>query len=377
VHPLTDGQTLVSSADARFGVDVEGNPYITFSPTDWYDPVELEVSADPAFTPPEVEQPLKTFAIQPHVLNRIAGPLFIEGFVGDGADRSLVRAITLPNETDPDLPVIVVSNDETQNIDTLNLHNDSSVFDDTGIMNRVIFDGTERVNVSGLGMGGNLTLNTGTEAVPIPKSFLGGITYRDIEVAEVLLGQGNDTFTVNGTLRTDAEHGGLTVIHGGGNSFLADGVTIGGDTITVNRPTEEGESALVVFGDTSQDGSRYAGASGVASTLAIAFDFSGRDIIDARLSTAMLTIYGGAQNDTIWGSQAGDHIAGGSGNDTIHGQGGVDHIYGDSGINIDVNTRVLAVPTANASVNRARFGRIVPGGRATAGSVRASEWLNR
>ena len=51
------------------------------------------------------------------------------------------------------------------------------------------------------------------------------------------------------------------------------------------------------------------------------------------------TAYGGAGNDLIIGSQAGDHLAGGSGDDTILGQRGVDHIYGDSGVNVNILTR--------------------------------------
>ena len=88
------------------------------------------------------------------------------------------------------------------------------------------------------------------------------------------------------------------------------------------------------------------------------FRSSGNDVIDARgcssparadaqLPTVGLTIYGGAGDDTIYGSQAGDHLAGGSGDDTIIGGRGVDHIYGDSGINVDILTRALTIPTSN------------------------------
>lgn len=61
------------------------------------------------------------------------------------------------------------------------------------------------------------------------------------------------------------------------------------------------------------------------------------------------TAYGGAGNDLIIGSQAGDHLAGGSGDDTILGQGGSDHIYGDSGVNVNILTRALHIPTVDAS----------------------------
>jgi len=94
--------------------------------------------------------------------------------------------------------------------------------------------------------------------------------------------------------------------------------------------------------------------------LANPFKLAGNDIIDAsalfagapinNLPSVGFTAYGGAGDDLIIGSQAGDHLAGGSGRDTIIGNRGVDHIYGDSGVNVDVITRLLSIPTINASV---------------------------
>ncbi|UUZ51905.1 calcium-binding protein [Massilia sp. B-10] len=89
--------------------------------------------------------------------------------------------------------------------------------------------------------------------------------------------------------------------------------------------------------------------SGEVSSLGISFDFAGNDIIDAHNAAQGITAYGGAGNDTITGSQAGDHLFGGSGNDTIDGQGGADHIYGDNGINVDRDTRFISVVAVNAS----------------------------
>ena len=93
--------------------------------------------------------------------------------------------------------------------------------------------------------------------------------------------------------------------------------------------------------------------------LANPFQYSGNDVIDAHLldwsdapaTTSIagslrpigVTIYGGAGDDTIIGSQTGDQLAGGSGNDTILGQRGQDIIYGDSGFNVDLITRLLTV----------------------------------
>ena len=177
------------------------------------------------------------------------------------------------------------------------------------------------------------------------------------------------------------------------------GTRIGGDRITVCSATSPipcgpvvggPSSPLVVYGDTSQDGDWYAGHPydvkgyefgdkpfdpfvGLPDAdneddewvfpLADPFTYAGNDVIDAsgllatlacnatcsNLPTVGFTAYGGAGNDTIVGSQAGDHLAGGSGDDTISGGRGADHIYGDSGFNVDILTRALTVATSNAS----------------------------
>jgi Ca2+-binding RTX toxin-like protein len=137
---------------------------------------------------------------------------------------------------------------------------------------------------------------------------------------------------------------------------------MGGDTINITGGGGP-DSPLVIFGDTSQDGSRYDGdpSVGLVTGNAVYFSNHGNDIIDASDSIYSVTIYGGAGDDTINGSQAGDHLAGGSGDDEIHGRGGIDHIYGDSGINADYTvvidedgnhtvSRLLSVPFVNESI---------------------------
>ena len=145
-------------------------------------------------------------------------------------------------------------------------------------------------------------------------------------------------------------------------------------------------SPLVVYGDTSQDGIWYSGAPG--NTLGMEFgpkpfdpftyipdaqneddewvfglanpyDYNGNDIIDGSglfadlapgsLPTVGFVAYGGAGDDLIIGSQAGDFLAGGSGDDEIRGLRGVDQIYGDSGVNVDIFTRALDIATTNRS----------------------------
>lgn len=126
-------------------------------------------------------------------------------------------------------------------------------------------------NVWGLEPAGDLTLRTSTnQEEPGSTTYRKGITFKDVEVAKVLLGQGDDTFTVNDTMAApDGTVGALTSIEGGGNRLAT-----GGDNIIVNGGGGAG-SPLVVFGDTSQDGLDYAGVSRIPSIHGISFTYSG------------------------------------------------------------------------------------------------------
>ena len=453
VSILTDGQTLISSDDLRFFDDPTDSlpPTVTFTASNWFDAVTLEVAVDPSFVPPT--EFTKTFSSQPHTLAEIAGPLFIEGFFLEGANRSLINPLMLPGESnilaaDGDVQdftgtgeagtidtmtvltaeleaarirlglatidelvgrtleiatgpgqgrfwqinavaeeaatgtsVLTLQNvtlfgstgsentvvptsessfaitnlsetlfaDENLQVDRANIFNDGSLSDDTGVLGAVTVDNdlislAAPINLSGLGLGGDLFTDAGTPDTSDDITLPGGITVDDLEVLEILLGSGNDMMTINDTLRNIAAVGGLTLVHGGGNTDIAPGVR-GGDTIIVNGGGGS-DSPLAVFGDTSQDGRRYSGQSGVSeqdsegSPLAIQFDNFGNDIIDASVSSLGVTIYGGLGDDILTGSQGGDHIAGGSGDDIIFGQDGGDHIYGDDGFNIDLSVRL-------------------------------------
>ncbi len=254
-----------------------------------------------------------------------------------------------------------VNEDET--LDVVTAFNDGSIANTPGTLTAT--------TLTGLGMGA------------------AGVTYNNFEVVEVLLGTGNDQFTVENTA-----DGAITAVHGGGGD---DTITVsdrgnidsrgkdaplvifgdttventaegaitaihgggGNDTITVsdrgNIDTRGKDAPLVIFGDTSQDGSRYTDTpSQVNPGFAHSFTNPGNDIINASASQKSVSIYGGAGNDSITGSQAGDQIAGGSGDDNINSQGGADHIYGDSGFNLDTATRELTVPNIDSSVNPSR-----------------------
>lgn len=185
---------------------------------------------------------------------------------------------------------------------------------------------------------GDLTDNSGSlSATVIAGLGLGpaGVTYGNFEMVELLLGRGNDQLTIS-----DTADGAITAVHGGG----------GNDTIlALDRGTTDDRglaASLVIFGDTTEDGDRYSGAAGQATPgYAKGFPQAGNDFIDASALTAIVSIDGGAGNDTIYGGQAGDHLAGGAGNDTIAGNGGDDHLYGDADFNLDLVNRVLTVPT--------------------------------
>ncbi len=329
------------------------------------------------------------FPVQAHLLTGLDGPLAIEGGVLAGADRSLKTAVKLSGEKDAALFAIRTQPPENQQIDTLNIFNDSSTANATGTLTAT--------NLNGFGMSSDLV--NSSPAFGEPASYPGGISFGTIsvdgsgnyntnatlstlEVLNILFGSGTDGLTISGTLNPGpdpgssliADHGGLTIVHGGGGS----------DNITVNGGAGP-SSPLVVYGDTSQDGIWYGGdASAISSydfgtkpfdqigteddtyifPLAVPFTNHGDDTINASALagatngiswTVGITIYGGKGNDTIYGSQTGDHLAGGSGDDTIYGQGGPDLIYGDSGINVDILTRTLEMPTINSSSSPAPY----------------------
>ena len=115
--------------------------------------------------------------------------------------------------------------------------------------------------ISGLSMvSQNLVLNFGTAQTADNRTFLAGITYRNVQVLDVMLGQNNDTFTVdatpvqpqailgldpNGPISTGVDDS-ITVIQGGG----------GNDTLIANGGGGP-NSALILLGDTTQDGRFY------------------------------------------------------------------------------------------------------------------------
>jgi Ca2+-binding RTX toxin-like protein len=396
---------------------------VTFTPADYASPRTIGLVADTHFEIPLVRQGSKTFGGRPHLLGELQGALAVEGGVSD-VDRSLQPALKLPGEKDGPLFGVAGQGDEAEQVDVLNVYNDSSRQDWAGTLTSG--------SLSGFGMVEPLTF---------------GSSPSTIEVLNILLGSGNDRLRIEGTLiqaTPAAVHGSITVVHGGGNSplqvtgqmtlagitltrgdglsWVDDGfaagqvvsisgigermiVAVSGAVLTLAAPVGSGtalvsvavvdpqtpgtpriggdritvvvgggpDSPLVIYGDTSQDGVWYSGHPGdvlggdfgpkpfdvfpavpdederFEFPLADPFDFAGHDVIDASAIALHITAYGGAGDDRIIGSQAGDFLAAGSGDDFVDGQDGIDQIYGDSGVNVDLIRRELSITTANAS----------------------------
>jgi len=314
--PTTDGQTLVSPTT------------VIFTTGDWDKWVEIVVSADP--NAPTSTSAVKVFETSSQDLNRIQGPLIVEGGVGGSVDQALRPALVLPNESNEAPEANILPTAEGDDLDVLNIfhtdnsdqdvgdlfYRDSAINPGTGLIEIIANPG---VALAGFEMAGaRLAGSAGFEQL-----FGGGITMNDFEIVEILLGKGDETLTIDDTL-DDA----ITVIHGGG----------GNDSITI---TNRGNGPLVVYGDTSEGRVRYSNSEGGANIHGSSFLNDGNDKIDASAMAEQgdgyvgLVIYGGHGNDTIDGSDDDDHIAGGTGNDKIRANAGNDHVYGDSHFNVD------------------------------------------
>ncbi len=125
-------------------------------------------------------------------------------------------------------------------------------------------------------------LSIGTQGTNNYFVFDGGIVFHKIEVVNVELGSGNDTFAVHYTTPDS-----IDVIQGGG----------GNDTITVDGASST--STLLLFGDTTQDGEYYdlstTGLSTGHAESGRQFFNPGNDFIDASASPIGVIIDGGAR----------------------------------------------------------------------------------
>ena len=218
----------------------------------------------------------------PHDTGLLAGPLIIDG----------------PTSTNP------------LQTTTLNVFDDLSATGQTGSLSATAVTG----NIAGLSTGG-------------------GISYTGIDAMDVMLGAGNDTFVVNGTVP-----GSITVIQGGGgsNDLIAGG---GGGP----------QAPLILFAGTSQNGGFYTSTgANLTGGARIYTDPGGASVLDARNDANSVALYGGTGDVTIYGGGGGDQIAGGSGTDVIFAGSGNDDIYGNAGFNVDLS-RSLAQSIAQGT----------------------------
>ncbi len=272
VSLLGSGGMVESSEfnDPRFTAASGSNPAtltpatVTFDSSNWNQPFYVEVTVAAGAPANVPSQPVQVFQAQPHVLSAIQGPLIIEGDVMPGRDRSLVEGVILPTETDVPLqPEVLSAVAAADAPDTLNIFDDGAVSGQIGSlgvptnMSGLTSDygapivplvASDFGFISGLGLAGDdPAINQAASNLTFGGDlYLGGISYHDVGVVNVMMGSGDDHFTVSSTTP-----GTITVIQGGGgnNTLIATG---GGGA----------NSPLVLFGATSQDGSFYNSTTG-------------------------------------------------------------------------------------------------------------------
>jgi Ca2+-binding RTX toxin-like protein len=206
----TRQQLCASTSAPAAGADCTGAAIaLTFTAASWNIAQTVYVWAKPDDVLDGSD--LQDFADSAQRVHLIQGPLHVDGGGDEYADRSIPEPILLPGESSGPLPTPpdpAFDAIEDRQVDTLVVHNEDSVSDDTGLLTST--------RLSGLGMG--------------PDQFVGGrfldggISYDDLEALRILLGQGDDTLTIAST------HGGTTVITGsdGDDTFRVD--TISGHT---------------------------------------------------------------------------------------------------------------------------------------------------
>ena len=210
------------------GVECEtsGRCYIDFNGMNWMDEVTVTVTA---IADDGLDGDLfQSFAPVARRASAVQGPLFVIGGLDpDPAyDTSLAGylPVLLPGEYSgppkpPVLPTIRVY--ETKQVDTLVVHNEDSPADDIGTLTKT--------RITGLGMAPDLYV--------AGRLFQGGITYLDLEALQVLLGYGDDTFTVesthDGTTLIDADPGEPTAPRQGNDRINV--WTLSGHTVILGR----------------------------------------------------------------------------------------------------------------------------------------------
>jgi hypothetical protein len=214
--------------------------------------VTIPVIADPYFDIQPGHENLRSFPKVAHLLSGIRGPLAVEGGT-TSADRSLIKAVLLPGEANGPLFNIPPQPPETQSIDTLNIYNDGTKGNDTGELTSTaltglnmgekldftaMLGGAHPFGESGVYPGGisygsiSLVQDPAFPGDPSKQIFNTDGSHSTVEVLNIFLGSGNDNLNINstlipgpdhnadGSLGLVSEHGGITTVHGGGNTPL-------------------------------------------------------------------------------------------------------------------------------------------------------------
>jgi hypothetical protein len=165
------------------------------------------------------------------------------------------------------------SGNESQSQDRLFAHNEAG----TTPTNDGVLTPT---NLSGLGMGTDLTVNEGTPQAPVMKTYAGGITYANFEHVDVLLGSATDDFLIAGTAT-----GAHTTLHAADGNDRFRVKTIGGETTILGQA---GDDLVTVADD-------LATVDQVAGTLNVDGGDTGNDVLtvndagDANANTGQMT----------------------------------------------------------------------------------------
>lgn len=195
-------------------------PEVVFSGGDesaadaWHKLQTVELAADVNYIVPPTREGVKIFPVSTHLLSKLRGPLAVEGGP-TGADRSLTAGVKLPGEKDDFLIAIGAQPPESQQIDVLNIFNDSSQADGNGVMDQTTLRGFGMANdLVFKGLSGPLhgEAAEGSTEIVVPGGIsFGKVNYgatsvgtdgnqSTIEVFNLLLGQGNDYLQIGGTL---------------------------------------------------------------------------------------------------------------------------------------------------------------------------------
>ena len=190
-------------------------PVMTFEDDNWFVEQRVDLVADVGYAVPISRQGVKVFPVQKHGLYKLQGPLAVEGGV-TGADRSLNLGVKLPGEWDGPLFKIGTQPPESKQIDVLNIYNDGSKADTSGVLTST--------TLTGFGLAKDLnfgpTYSSGNpQTFGEPAIFPGGISFGSvqfvdgafqtngakstIEVLNFMNGIGNDRIDIQGTLDPD------------------------------------------------------------------------------------------------------------------------------------------------------------------------------